>query len=933
MTSAADSSDAFNPFPGLRSFETEEYNLFFGREGQSDELLARLGRARLLAVVGTSGSGKSSLVRAGLLPALYGGLMAGAGSGWRVAVMRPGHDPVGNLAQALAAEDVLGGEGNSGMQAAMIEATLRRSTLGLVDAARQARLGPRDNLLVVVDQFEELFRYKEARAAAAATDDDAAAFVRLLLEATAQRDVPVYVVITMRSDFLGDCAQFWGLPEAINDGQYLIPRMTRDERREAVTGPAAVGGGQVSPPLVNRLLNDMGDSPDQLPIMQHALMRTWDYWAAHRRDSEPLGVEHYEAVGTMAGALSRHADEAFAELPDERSRQVAEVVFKRLTERGVGSRETRRPTPLRELCAVAEASEEEVASVVETFRREGRSFLMPPEPVPLTPDTVIDISHESLIRNWGRLKGWAAEEALSARVYRRLAEAAALHAEGAEGLLNDPGLQIALDWREKERPNAAWAARYHTGFEAAIAYLDASRDARDARLAAEREREQRELESARAYAEQKERDARRVRRVAVGLGVVLIFALAAAGLALYTWRKAVAAAERERLSRRAAVMIETFEMEEAEAELNKLYDMLGDDDRDAKAWVLWNLGYLNDRLERFDRAAALYHSALETQEQVYGRGSLETVGMLESLANALQEQRSYPQAVARYEQLLSILNGARRGKDKYFQLNTAHVHSALAQLYVDQALFEEYDETREGRGEDARARLAESRRRALEQYRQAFAIWEEVLAGDPESLASKYVKASKFYREILDDPETSAALEAKADDLIRKAGIDTNVLPLGQRNPGNDPAIVTLLPERGPGFTTYEREPGGADQYARAETVRAVLDLAAAWAARHPRQPLAVGDLSRRGGGPFPPHADHQNGREVDIRPLTNDGLPEPTNIFAPNYSPELTRELVELIKQKRPDAVIRFNDPRLVEAGLVRKAFGHDDYLHVRFP
>ena len=104
-------TEVLNPFPGLRPFLTDEYNLFFGREGQSDELLDRLRRTRFLAVVGTSGSGKSSLIRAGLLPALFGGLMAGTGSNWRVALFRPGNDPIGNLALALADEEVLGGSG------------------------------------------------------------------------------------------------------------------------------------------------------------------------------------------------------------------------------------------------------------------------------------------------------------------------------------------------------------------------------------------------------------------------------------------------------------------------------------------------------------------------------------------------------------------------------------------------------------------------------------------------------------------------------------------------------------------------------------------------------------------------------------------------------------------------------------------------------
>ena len=267
-----------NPFPGLRPFETEEYRLFFGREGQSDELIERLQRARFLAVVGTSGSGKSSLIRAGLMPALRGGMMKGAGSGWRIAVMRPGGDPIGNLAAELVKKEVLS-EAGAGLPddeaEAVIEATLRSGSLGIVNVARIARLGD-EKLLIVVDQFEELFRFRAAHEGG--STDEASAFVKLLLEAARQRDFSIYIVLTMRSDFLGDCAQFQGLPEAINDGQYLIPRMTRDERRFAVTGPVGVTRGKISEPLINRLLNDVGDNPDQLPILQHALMRTWEYW-------------------------------------------------------------------------------------------------------------------------------------------------------------------------------------------------------------------------------------------------------------------------------------------------------------------------------------------------------------------------------------------------------------------------------------------------------------------------------------------------------------------------------------------------------------------------------------------------------------------------------------------------------------------------------
>ena len=117
--------------------------------------------------------------------------------------------------------------------------------------------------------------------------------MKLLLEATDQREVPIYVVITMRSDFLGDCAQFRDLPAALNDGQYLIPRMTRDQRREAITGPVAVGGATIAPRLVQRLLNDVGDDPDHLPVLQHALMRTWEAWQSEGRPEAPIDLQHY----------------------------------------------------------------------------------------------------------------------------------------------------------------------------------------------------------------------------------------------------------------------------------------------------------------------------------------------------------------------------------------------------------------------------------------------------------------------------------------------------------------------------------------------------------------------------------------------------------------------------------------------------------------
>jgi len=406
-----------------------------------------------------------------LLPALYGGFMTPAGSSWRVAVLRPGNDPMGNLALALNAPDVLdAGDEDPGLRRTFIETTLRRSTLGLVDAVQQARLLPHENLLIVVDQFEELFRFQQLLTRET-TDNEATAFVKLLLEATRQHEVPIYIVLTMRSDYLGDCAQFRDLPEAINDGQYLIPRLTREQLRFAITGPVAVGGATIALRLVHRLLNDVGDNPDQLPILQHALMRLWDYWEQHAAPTEPLDLPHCEAIGGMAEALSRHAEEAYEALPDDRARLLAQKLFQCLTEKGPDNREMRRPATLRDVCAVAGAAEADMLAIIEHFRRPGRSFLMPPADVKLTADAVLDISHESLMRLWQRLRMWVDEEAYSAQVYRRLAETAVLHEAGKAGLWRDPDLYLALQWRAQHRPTAAWAQRYHSGFAGAMAFL------------------------------------------------------------------------------------------------------------------------------------------------------------------------------------------------------------------------------------------------------------------------------------------------------------------------------------------------------------------------------------------------------------------------------------------------------------------------------
>jgi WD40 repeat protein len=548
-----------NPFPGLRSFNSEESHLFFGRDGQCDELLKRLKQNRFLAVVGTSGSGKSSLVRAGLLPAVHGGFITDAGSHWRVAIFRPGDNPIKNLAEALSHPGVLKGKRfskehhNIFVQTVNTEIVLRQGSLGLVKIFQQSRLPKEENLLIVVDQFEELFRFKESGWLEHASDE-AAAFVKLLLETVGKKEVPIYIVITMRSEFLGECAQFRYLPEAINNSQYLIPRMTRDEKRKAIKGPIAVGGAGISPTLVSRLLNDVGDKPDQLPILQHALLRTWDYWAANHTEGEPLSLKHYEAIGTMERALSQHAEEAYAELKTKKSFVICEKMFKLLTDRGEMGRGVRRPSKISEICSVTNASEEEVIDVINVFRQPGRTFLMPPGEEKLKADSVIDISHESLMRIWKRLIRWVIEEAKSAEQYIELAKRASKEKRGKASFLGDPELMMALKWRENNKPNAAWAKRYHPSFEQTIEFLEASKKQQEHEIEEkekQREREIRDREKIKELEIKRREEQIRRKRTRIFATIISVISIIAIALAVWALTNRQEAVRQERLAKEA----------------------------------------------------------------------------------------------------------------------------------------------------------------------------------------------------------------------------------------------------------------------------------------------------------------------------------------------------------------------------------------------
>lgn len=572
------------PYPGLRPFGRDEADIFFGRDEQTDRLLARLRNSHFIAVVGASGCGKSSLVGAGMMAGLEAGLVAEAGARWLIAEMRPGDQPLGRLAEALLAPSALGPlyAGEEGA-AQRVAATLRRGPLGLLEVLSEKTPPPRTNLLILVDQFEEIFRYRKRGGA-----EEAAAFVSLLLASRGEPDgcdregegrgrgvvgavgrpLPVYVVLTMRSDYIGDCAVFYGLPEAVSDGQFLTPRMTREQTREAIVGPASVFGCAVEPALANRLLNDMGPEPDQLPLLQHALLRIWT--VADKRGDTRMTLEDYKSLGEpppapqpraapaappakpangLGAVLSRDAEEAFAALEPEQQR-LAEVLFRQLTVRDLGQRDTRRPALLKEVAAVAGLEPDKIeplVRVIEVFRAPERSFVLPLKG-DLTPETRLDISHESLIRQWKRLKDWSDTEARSADLYCRIREDARLWKRAdcpPTGLWAADLLQRGNRWLEQQKPTPAWAARYEDESQGGGETAPGSFELVQEFLTASRRRE-------------------RVRGIVYSLmGYFLLFGFVAM-LFMWAWGQASVKAKNEAMAAKA----------EAEAERQKAYDLL-----------------------------------------------------------------------------------------------------------------------------------------------------------------------------------------------------------------------------------------------------------------------------------------------------------------------------------------------------------------------
>lgn len=499
------------PYPGLRAFNRDEWPLFFGRETMAEAVLLRLQRHRLVVVHGSSGSGKSSLIFAGVLPQLQ---RRRHRQGARLAILslRPGNAPLRTLASALHGLAREAGTPDERPADAPglddLRIILARGRQAATDLEALVSAAGYDQLCLYIDQFEELFRFAREGDA-----DEAQLFADLLVglsgpdpedadsgdladapDAETARTEPapaqavdaialpkICAVLTMRSEFFGDCARFQGLAETVNRTQYLLPTMKRSDLVRAIREPAARFGGSVAWDLADRLARDAAREEDPLPLVQHALMGLWDKYG------QQLTLEQYEAETTPKEAdrssfrtglgrmLASHADKVLATAaPDKERGAVAEHVFRALTDIDREGRAVRREQRLDRLRSVVDPAGTLLLPILDAFRADGVSFLRPSpteRPV-LADDDVVDIGHEALIRSWPRIAdrsanseglphGWLHREFQDGLAWRALAARAFEHKKFPELPALPPATTESLwPWFEAVRRRPAWTRRY-----------------------------------------------------------------------------------------------------------------------------------------------------------------------------------------------------------------------------------------------------------------------------------------------------------------------------------------------------------------------------------------------------------------------------------------------------------------------------------------
>jgi len=495
------------PYKGLNYFDEADADLFVGREALTAKLVEHTlaltatgspAGEHLLAVIGASGSGKSSLVRAGLAHALQWNK---ASADWVIKILTPTAHPLESLALSLS-------EQNGSIAAAaqlMDDLAGDARSLGLY-TRRELQAAPGKRMLLVIDQFEELFSLCRSEA-------ERSAFIGNLLCAASEPDGPILVIITLRADFYAHCGAYLELREALARQQEYIGAMRTEELRRAIEEPARRGRWELEPGLVELLLHDVGHEPGGLPLLSHALLETW-----HRRRGRMLTLSGYTSSGGVRGAIAETAEAVFTDQFSVEQKEIARRVFLRLTELGdeTSTGDTRRRTTFDELILKPEQAQatQEVLKVLADAR------------LIITNADSVEVAHEALIREWPTLRGWLEENREALRLHRKLTEAAqewARRNQEADVLLRGVMLAQACQWADSHAAEMNSLERE---------FLQASQALADCETTEREAQRQRELEAAHKLAEAERRRAEEQTHAARQLRKRNLFLVGAAVIAI-----------------------------------------------------------------------------------------------------------------------------------------------------------------------------------------------------------------------------------------------------------------------------------------------------------------------------------------------------------------------------------------------------------------
>lgn len=488
---------AGNPYKGLRAFEEADALDFFGREALVSQLVTRMNEdathARFLAVVGPSGSGKSSVVKAGLLPALRNGAVPGSDR-WFMAEFMPGDEPLQNLAIALQSVSV--------KPSPHLLSQLQADPQGLVWGADRALADVDADLVLIVDQFEELFTLVEDEA-------QRTQFLRLLTSAVTTPDSRVRVIITIRADFMDRPLQYVEFGELIRHRTEFVLPLSQEEIEKVIIGPAQRAKMQVDADLIAAIVADVRHEPGALPLLEYTLTELFE-----RRQERRLTLGAYRSIGGLTGAVAKRAEEVFTGLKPEQQ-TAAQQIFLRLVTLGEGTEDTRRRIPRSELASII-PNPSVLDDILNAF---GRSRLLTFDRDPSTRESTVEVAHEALLREWERLREWLDTSRADIRLQRVLANAGAdWENQGRDRSFLLSGARLAQYEEWAGATGIALTPQERT-------YLAASIEERQRQEAAEQERQAREN-----VLEQRSRS--RLRYLA---GVLVVFSVVTLGLSLFAF--------------------------------------------------------------------------------------------------------------------------------------------------------------------------------------------------------------------------------------------------------------------------------------------------------------------------------------------------------------------------------------------------------------